>query len=76
MKKFEGNKGSILEGKSLEIGGLIQQDTAGEVEHIRNKTTNQQDEGVDYKRIVQDNFDYFEYIRKIKNEETKDKQNG
>ena len=28
-------KGSILEGKSLEIGGLIQQDTEGDIEHIR-----------------------------------------
>lgn len=72
MKKNDENKGSILEGKSLEIGGLIQQDTAGEVEHIRNKTTNQQDEGVDYKRIVNADFDYFDYLRKIKNED-KDK---
>ena len=76
MKKNDENKGSILEGKSLEIGGLIQQDTAGEVEHIRNKTTNQQDEGVDYKRIVKVDFDYFEYIRNIKNEEIKDRLNG
>ncbi len=75
MKRNDGNKGSILEGKSLEIGGLIQQDTAGEVEHTRNKTTNQQDEGVDYKRVVKDGFDYFAYIRKIKNEEIKDKKN-
>jgi len=72
LKKGDENKGSILEGKSLEIGGLIQQDTAGKVEHIRNKTTNQQDEGVDYKRKVANDFNYFEYIRKIKNE-NKDK---
>ena len=75
MKKNNENKGSILEGKSLEIGGLIQQDTGGEVEHIRNKTTNQQDNGVDYKRIVKDDFDYFKYIREIKNKEIKDKDN-
>ena len=74
MKKCNENKGSILEGKSLEIGGLIQQDTGGDIEHIRNKTTNQQDEGVDYKRVVKDGVKYFEYIRKIKNEEIKDKK--
>ncbi len=43
-------KGSILEGKSLEIGGLMQQDTSGDIEHLRKKTTNQQDDGVDYER--------------------------
>jgi len=63
------NKGSILEGKSLEIGGLIQQDTGGEVEHIRKLTTNQQDQGVDYERIVKPCVDYFEYIRKAKGDD-------
>lgn len=60
------NKGSILEGKSLEIGGLIQQDTGGDVEHLRKLTTNQQDQGVDYERVVKSTVDYFEYIRKAK----------
>jgi hypothetical protein len=60
------NKGSILEGKSLEIGGLIQQDTGGDVEHLRKLTTNQQDQGVDYERVVKPTVDYFEYIRKAK----------
>ncbi len=60
------NKGSILEGKSLEIGGLIQQDTGGDVEHLRKLTTNQQDQGVDYERVVKPTFNYFEYIRKAK----------
>lgn len=60
------NKGSILEGQSLEIGGLIQQDTEGKVEHLRKRTTNQQDQGVDYERIVAPDYDYFEYVRKLK----------
>ncbi len=62
------SQGSIGEGRSLEIGGLIQQDTKGKVEHIRELHTNQQDKGVDYKRIIEPGFDYFEYISKIKDE--------
>lgn len=61
------NKGSILEGKSLEIGGLMQQHTGGKVEHIRKKTTNQQDDGVDYERVISPKFDYFAYLRELKN---------
>jgi len=75
MKKNNENKGSILEGKSLEIGGLMQQDTGGDIEHLRNKTTNQQDEGVDYKRVIKEDFNYFEYLRKLK-EENKEEKNG
>lgn len=62
-------KGSVLEGKSLVIGGLIQQDTEGKVEHIRKNTTNVPDSGVDYERIVKDDFEYFEYIKELKNDE-------
>lgn len=58
--------GSILEGQSLEIGGLMQQDTGGDVEHLRKKTTNQQDDGVDYERVVKPEKNYFEYMRKLK----------
>lgn len=60
------NKGSILEGKSLEIGGLMQQHTGGKVEHIRKKTTNQQDDGIDYERVVHPAFNYFQYLRDLK----------
>lgn len=62
--------GSILEGKSLEIGGLMQQDTSGDIEHLRKKTTNQQDDGIDYERIVKPNMNYFEYLRDLKKEKT------
>lgn len=58
--------GSILEGQSLEIGGLMQQDTGGDIEHLRKKTTNQQDDGIDYERIVKPNKDYFKYMRELK----------
>lgn len=61
-------KGSILEGKSLEIGGLIQQVTDGKVEHIRKGTTTQSDDGKDHERIVDrtDDFNYFEFMRDLK----------
>lgn len=59
-------KGSILEGKSLEIGGLIQQDTEGDIEHIRKNETNKPDDGVDYERIVKNGIDYNKYIMELK----------
>ena len=59
--------GSILEGTSLEIGGLMQEDTRGNSEHLRKKTTNQQDDGVDYERVIKSGTDYFKYLRKLKN---------
>ena len=59
-------KGSILEGKSLEIGGLIQQDTEGDIEHIRKNETNKPDDGVDYERIVKKGMDYKKYIIDLK----------
>lgn len=65
-------KGSILEGKSLEIGGLIQQDTSGDIEHLRKKTTNQQDDGIDYERVVKPDADYFKYMRELKKGKTDD----
>ena len=60
------NKGSILEGSSLEIGGLMQQATGGKIEHLRKRLTNQQDEGIDYERVVSFDFDYFEFIENLK----------
>ena len=60
------NIGSILEGLSAEIGGLMQQDTKGGIEHLRKRTTNQQDEGVDYEREVDPHLHYFEYVENLK----------
>ena len=64
MKKH--NNGSIFEGLRTEIGGLIQQDTGGLIEFIRNKITNARDGGVDSTNSVSDKIDYFDYIRKLK----------
>ena len=58
--------GSKLEGKSLEIGGLIQQVTNGKVEHIRKGTTTQSDDGKDHERVVDSEFDYFAFMRTLK----------
>ncbi|WP_320034371.1 hypothetical protein [Halarcobacter sp.] len=58
-----------MEGKSLEVGGLMQQDTGGDIEHLRKKTTNQQDDGVDYERVIKQNMNYFDYLRKAKSGE-------
>lgn len=60
------NKGSILEGKSLEIGGLMQQDTEGKIEHLRKKPTNCPDGGIDYERVIKGDFDYKSYNNELK----------
>lgn len=48
-------KGAIGEGISLEIGGLMQQDTEGAIEHIRENNTNTRDSGIDYVREIDKN---------------------
>lgn len=58
-------KGSVLEGISIEIGGLMQQLTEGKIEHLRNKTTNTPDEGIDHKRRIK-GINYFEFIEELK----------
>lgn len=65
-KNNERNNGSNLEGKSLEIGGLLQQNTNGKIEHIRRGTTTQADNGIDSERYVEEGFDYFKYIEELK----------
>ena len=67
-------KGSILEGKSLEIGGLIQQDTEGDIEHIRRNETNKPDDGIDYERIIKNGIDYKKYIENLKKKEGNDSE--
>lgn len=59
------NNGSQLEGLTTEIGGLMEQDTNGKVQHIRKKTTNEPDGGIDYVRSVSEDFDYFGYIKEL-----------
>ncbi len=60
------NNGSGLEGLIMEVSGLMQQDTDGDIEYLRNKTTNEPDGGVDYIRSVKKGFDYFKYKDKLK----------
>lgn len=60
------NNGSMLEGLTTELGGLMEQDTNGKVQHIRKTITNEPDGGIDYFRSVNSEFNYFEYIKKCK----------
>ena len=62
----ESNNGSMLEGLTTDLGGLMEQDTNGKVQHIRKTTTNEPDGGIDFVRSVSFDFDYFEYINKCK----------
>lgn len=59
----ENNNGSMLEGLTTELGGLMEQDTNGKVQHIRKTITNEPDGGIDFIRSVSVDFDYFDYIR-------------
>jgi hypothetical protein len=59
-------RGAKREGKEIEKGALMQQDTDGKIEITRLTTTNQKDEGVDYKIIVKDGFDFKEYYNNLK----------
>ncbi len=62
------NNGSQLEGLRTEIGGLMQQDTNGKIEYLRKSITNEPDGGIDSINSVASDFDYFEYVRKLKKE--------
>ena len=64
-------KGAIGEGKSLEIGGLMQQYTEGAIEHTREKNTNTKDGGIDYVREIDKNEfkgSYKDYNKSLKKE--------
>jgi len=51
----------------------MMRDTGGKIEHIRRGTTLESDGGIDYERVINDkNLDYFEYVKKLKEEEKKD----
>ena len=60
------NNGSMLEGLTSELGGLMEQDTNGKIQHIRKTITNEPDGGIDFIRSIDGNFDYGEYIKNIK----------
>lgn len=60
------NNGSYLEGLRTEIGGLMQQDTEGKIEYLRQKITNVPDGGIDSVSSIDSDFDYFKYLRELK----------
>ena len=60
------NNGSWLEGLTTVIGGFMKQDTNGDIEHLTRTITNEKDGGIDYERSVNDNIDYFKYLRNLK----------
>ena len=62
------NNGSRLEGLRTEIGGLMQQDTDGKIEYLRQKITNEPDGGIDSVNSITSDFDYFTYLREMKGE--------
>ncbi|PSU60020.1 hypothetical protein [Photobacterium phosphoreum] len=61
-------KGAILEGLTSEVLSLIQQDTAGKIEPIKDKTTYQQDGGVDLVVSVKEGEDFISYWDKLVSE--------
>jgi hypothetical protein len=65
----EKNNGSWLEGLTTVIGGLMKQDTNGDIDHLTKTITNEKDGGIDYERSVDSNVDYFEYVRTLKKKE-------
>lgn len=62
----EKNNGSMLEGLTTEIGGLMEQDTNGDIQHIRKTITNEPDGGIDYFRSVNNSIDYLKYVMELK----------
>ena len=62
----EKNTGSWLEGLTTIIGGLMKQDTNGNVDHLTKTITNEKDGGIDYERSVDNSVDYFKYVRDLK----------
>ncbi len=59
-------KGAIGEGKSIETGGLQQQDTGGGIEHMRSNNTNTKDGGIDYVRENKTGKSYKDYNTELK----------
>ena len=52
MENKDRNNGSMLEGLTSELGGLMEQDTNGKVQHIRKTITNEPDGGIDFIRSI------------------------
>lgn len=65
------NNGSWLEGLTTIIGGLMKQDTNGDIDHLTKTITNEKDGGIDYERSVDENTDYFKYLRELKKKKEK-----
>lgn len=58
-------KGAILEGLTSEVLSLIQQDTGGKIEPLKDKTTYQPDGGVDIIASVKEGEDFLSYWDKL-----------
>ncbi|EGR09594.1 hypothetical protein VCHE48_0427 [Vibrio cholerae HE48] len=58
-------KGAILEGLTSEVLSLVQQDTAGKIEPLKDKTTYQQDGGVDIVASVKEGESFIDYWDKL-----------
>ena len=58
-------KGAILEGLASEVMSLVQQDTAGKIELLKDKTTYQQDGGVDVVASVKEGESFIDYWDKL-----------
>ncbi|MEZ9777642.1 hypothetical protein [Vibrio sp. 10N.261.54.A5] len=78
-------KGAILEGLTSEVLSLIQQDTGGKIEPLKDKTTYQPDSGVDIVASVKSGESFIDYWDKLveeskpspsTNTENEDENNG
>lgn len=58
-------KGAILEGLTSEVLSLVQQDTGGKIEPLKDKTTYQQDGGVDIVASVKEGESFINYWDKL-----------
>ncbi len=59
-------RGAKREGKEVEKGGLMMQDTDGKVEFKRPTTTNARDAGIDFIKSIKSDFDYKKYNNELK----------
>ena len=66
MENRKTNNGSYHEGRTIEIGGLMQQDTDGKIEFVRRRITNAPDGGIDSEKLIEKGFDYKKYIEDLK----------
>ena len=60
-------RGAKREATEMEKGALMQSETEGKVEYLRQTITNAKDEGVDFIKVINDeNFNYKNYNDELK----------